>query len=88
MDPELGVNIVDLGLIERLEARPDGILLDLIMTTPTCPQGHGLAEESKRVLEAAAPGLPVTARLLVSPLWSPERMTAEAKRQLGWKVPS
>jgi metal-sulfur cluster biosynthetic enzyme len=88
MDPELGVNIVDLGLVERLEASGTDIALDLIMTTPTCPQGHGLAEEAKRVLEQAAPGHQVTTRLLSSPLWSQERMSDEARRQLGWKTGS
>lgn len=88
MDPELGVNIVDLGLIERLDCGPNGIELDLIMTTPTCPQGHGLTDEARRVLESAAPGQTVTARLLPQPFWSPERMSDEARRQLGWKTSS
>ncbi|CAA6605651.1 Metal-sulfur cluster biosynthetic protein [Rhodospirillaceae bacterium LM-1] len=84
MDPELGVNIVDLGLVERLEAMPDGLEIDLIMTTPTCPQGHGLTDEAKRVLEQAAPGFPVAARLLSEPFWSPDRMSEAARRHLGW----
>ncbi|MFA6021475.1 MAG: iron-sulfur cluster assembly protein [Rhodospirillales bacterium] len=82
MDPELGVNIVD------LDCKHDGIELDLIMTTPTCPQGHGLTDEARRVLESAAPGQTVTARLLPQPFWSPARMSDEARRQLGWKTSS
>lgn len=85
-DPELGVNIVDLGLVESLENRNGAICLDLIMTTPTCPQGHGLAQEAKTVLEKFANGRPVAARLLEEPLWSPERMNDDAKRKLGWRV--
>ncbi|MBF0167140.1 MAG: metal-sulfur cluster assembly factor [Alphaproteobacteria bacterium] len=83
-DPELGVNIVDLGLVERLESGHNGIEIDLIMTTPTCPQGHSLLCEAQRVLEKAAPGIAVTARLLAQPFWSQDRMSPAAKAQLGW----
>lgn len=84
VDPELGINIVDLGLVERLEVEGQRIQLDLIMTTPTCPQGHGLADEAGQVLAKAAPGYRVLARLVAHPLWSPERMTPSAKLRLGW----
>ncbi|MBF0356432.1 MAG: metal-sulfur cluster assembly factor [Alphaproteobacteria bacterium] len=83
-DPELGVNIVDLGLVERLESGHNGIEIDLIMTTPTCPQGHSLVSEAQRALERAAPGITVTARLLTQPFWSQDRMSPAAKSQLGW----
>lgn len=85
LDPELGVNIVDLGLVERLDIEGGTICLDLVMTTPTCPQGHGLTGEACRAIENAAPGHKVVARLLDRPLWSPERMSDDARRQLGWQ---
>lgn len=88
LDPELGVNIVDLGLVERLEIKPDAICLDLIMTTPTCPQGHALLDDARRVLEKLLPQIPIQTQLVDHPLWTPDRMTDAARRQLGWKEAS
>ena len=86
IDPEIGLDIVDLGLVERLEISDDGIRIGLIMTTPACPQGELLSRQA----EAAVAGrtgdsLPVTVDVLPAPLWSPDRMSASARRRLGWR---
>lgn len=85
IDPEVGINIVDLGLVESLEVSPEGIVLGLIMTTPTCPQGESLLDQSRRAIEAvAAANQSVEAVLLDSPFWTPQRMSEEARQRLGW----
>lgn len=85
IDPDVGVNIVDLGLVESVRVAPEGIYVDLIMTTPACPQSAYLADQSERVArEAAKDQLPVSVEVLDSPFWEPSRMSASAKAIMGW----
>jgi len=84
LDPEVGVNIVDLGLVYAIEALPGGLRVAMTMTSPGCPLASYLAEEARRVLEAALPeGDAVEVALVWDPPWSPERMSEAARRQLG-----
>ena len=85
IDPDVGVNIVDLGLVEKVRIAPEGIYVDLIMTTPACPQSAYLQDESQRVVRAAAKGTAdVSVAVLDSPFWEPGRMSASAKAIMGW----
>lgn len=85
VDPDVGVNIVDLGLVEAIRIAPEGIYVDLIMTTPACPQSAYLADESERVVrDAATDGIGVSVAVLDSPFWEPARMSASAKAIMGW----
>ncbi|MBS2965161.1 metal-sulfur cluster assembly factor [Actinocrinis puniceicyclus] len=84
IDPELGVNIVDLGLIYDLSADDAGVLIRMTLTTPGCPLGGYLDDEVRRAL-AQLPGRPpVRVELVWDPPWGPELMTDAAKRALGW----
>ncbi|HLO77865.1 MAG TPA: metal-sulfur cluster assembly factor [Magnetospirillum sp.] len=83
IDPDVGINIVDLGMIERVAVTPDGVHVAMIMTTPACPQSGYLRDESARLLEQAGAGA-VTVEVLDSPLWAPERLSETAKQILGW----
>src|SRR5215813_5817542 len=81
-DPELGINIVDMGLVYRAVRTPAGIEVAFTLTTPSCPLGELLAEETREVLRrqfADAPSIQV--ELVWDPPWSPDRMS-EAARQL------
>ncbi|KIL99835.1 Phenylacetic acid degradation protein paaD PaaD-like protein (DUF59) involved in Fe-S cluster assembly [Paramagnetospirillum magnetotacticum MS-1] len=85
IDPDIGVNIVDLGLVEAIRIAPEGIYVDLIMTTPACPQSTYLSDESERVVRGAANGdARVSVTVLDSPFWEPARMSAAAKTIMGW----
>lgn len=86
IDPEVGVNIVDLGLIERIEPRGNDLQVDLIMTSPACPLGDSLACEVELVLAPLVAGT-VLVDLLQAPAWTPARMSESARRQLGWEQP-
>jgi len=84
IDPELGINIVDLGLVYHAARNADGIDIALTMTTPACPLGEMMTEEIKLVLRDRFPALPdVHVELVWDPPWSPELMSEEARRQLG-----
>lgn len=88
IDPELFVNIIDLGLIYvvDLAARDDGrqnVKIDMTMTSPACPAGPQLIHNSKQVL-AALPGVgDIEIRIVLDPPWTPDRMTEAARDQLG-----
>ena len=82
-DPELGINIVDMGLVYRAVRTPAGIEVAFTLTTPSCPLGELLAEETREVLRrqfADAPSIQV--ELVWDPPWSPDRMSEGARRLL------
>lgn len=88
IDPEIGVNIVDLGLIYRAERAAGGIEVAMTLTTPTCPMGESLVEEVRSTLAARFPDAPAVAVTLVwEPAWSPARITEAGQVQLGWAAP-
>lgn len=84
IDPELGTNIVDLGLVYHASLNASGIDIALTMTTPACPLGEMMSEEIKSVLRDRFPDAPhVHVELVWDPPWSADMMSEEARRQLG-----
>ena len=86
-DPEIPLNIVDLGLIYGVEVEEiDGksnLLVIMTMTTPACPYAPELLQEVKNALRALPDAGSVEVRLTMSPPWTPDRMTEDARDQLG-----
>ena len=88
-DPELFVNIVDLGLVYGVsfsEAEQKGtqqVSIDMTMTSPACPAGPQLIADTKRVVGTHPEVSEVEVRIVMDPPWSPERMTDDARDQLG-----
>ena len=84
-DPELPVNIVDLGLVYRLEVK-DGkhVEIDMTMTAPMCPAAPMILSDAKqRLLDV--PGVEsAQVNLVWQPLWNPEMMTDAGKDELGY----
>lgn len=84
IDPELGINVVDLGLVYRAERTANGINVELTMTTPACPLGEMMSEEIKLVLRNRFPDVADIGVVIVwDPPWSAELMSEESRRQLG-----
>ena len=85
IDPELGINVVDLGLVYRIDAEPDRLSVAMTMTTRACPLGEHLAAQAEAAIRRAAPQIAeVQVRLVWDPPWSPDLMSPDAKRRLGW----
>jgi metal-sulfur cluster biosynthetic enzyme len=85
IDPELGVNVVDLGLVYDAQVT-DGVAHILITTTtPACPLGPYLTDAIRWSLLRLDGILDVDIEVTYDPLWSPDRMTDLAKEQLGWR---
>lgn len=85
LDPEIGVNIVDLGLVYNIEVRPEEVYIQLTMTTPACPLHGVITRDIDKVLRQTFPDLgPMTIELVWEPSWTPEMMSDAAKKRLGW----
>jgi metal-sulfur cluster biosynthetic enzyme len=86
-DPELMVNIVDLGLIygvgvDEVEGKSN-VHVIMTMTTPACPFGPELIRQVKEVLAGMEGVGTVEVQLTLTPPWTPDRMTEEARDELG-----
>jgi metal-sulfur cluster biosynthetic enzyme len=86
-DPEIPVNIVDLGLIYevRFEAAGDAqdVTVDMTLTAPGCPEHVNISAQVKSRLEQL-PGIrTASVNVVWSPPWTPERLSPEARKQLG-----
>jgi metal-sulfur cluster biosynthetic enzyme len=88
IDPELFVNIVDLGLIYNVDLVPQeggstNCKIEMTMTSPMCPAGPQMIQNSKQVL-GQLPGMGnVEVKIVLDPPWTPDKMTQEARDQLG-----
>ena len=87
-DPELFVNVVDLGLVYEVGITPaDGksdIHVKMTMTSPACPAGPQLIQEAKDVLGDLGEEVgKVTVEVVLDPPWTPDRMSDEARDELG-----
>jgi metal-sulfur cluster biosynthetic enzyme len=83
-DPELGINIVDLGLVYDVGIAGGDVHIEYALTTMGCPIGP-LIEEQMQAILAQLPGVKsVEAEMVLRPPWSPEMMSEEAKAALGY----
>ncbi|MAT99511.1 MAG: FeS assembly SUF system protein [Anaerolineaceae bacterium] len=85
IDPELGLNIVDLGLIYSVDIAEDGrITITMTLTTPGCPLHASFAQEIERVLWQSIPDLTgVQVELVWNPPWNPVMISPEGRTLLG-----
>ena len=83
MDPELNVNIVDLGLIYTIQNRDTEVDVEMTLTTPACPAGPEILRNAVAAIEAIEGVAKAHVKLVMSPPWSPDRMTEEARDELG-----
>jgi metal-sulfur cluster biosynthetic enzyme len=84
LDPEIGVNIVDLGLVYRIDCDQSPIRVVMTMTSPACPLADYLRDLVTSALREHVPSVTDVAVVIEwEPPWDPEMMTDEARRQLG-----
>jgi metal-sulfur cluster biosynthetic enzyme len=87
IDPELFVNIVDLGLIYVVDVQEaegkSNVTVEMTMTSPACPAGPQLLQNSKAVVGRLEGVGEVEVKLVMMPPWTPDRMTEDARDQLG-----
>ena len=84
IDPELGINVVDLGLVYQIDAARDPVRIVLTMTSPACPLSEYIKELVRGAVRATVPGTDdVDVSIVLDPPWSPDMMSAEARRELN-----
>jgi metal-sulfur cluster biosynthetic enzyme len=84
VDPELGINIVDLGLVYGLDVRDRAVHITYTLTTMGCPIGPLIEAEMKQFLSGVEGIDQVEAEMVLRPPWTPEMMSEEAKAALGF----
>jgi metal-sulfur cluster biosynthetic enzyme len=85
IDPELGLNIVDLGLVYAVQVEAGMAAIEMTMTTPACPLSAYFDAEVARAVREAVPELNrVAVNLTFEPPWDPAMMSGVAKHALGW----
>jgi metal-sulfur cluster biosynthetic enzyme len=83
-DPELGINIVDLGLVYGVDIDGDTVHITYTLTTMGCPIGPMIEAEMKQFLSGVEGVENVDAEMVLRPPWTPEMMSDEAKAALGF----
>lgn len=83
-DPELGVNIVDLGLVYELAEEPERIYVKMTLTTPGCPMHDTIVSAVKWALKEHTGKENIDVDLVWQPQWNPGMMSEEAKDMLGF----
>jgi metal-sulfur cluster biosynthetic enzyme len=85
IDPEVGENIVDLGLVYGIEVSGNAVKVTFTMTSQACPMGEMLLDDIHATLTRLLPSeIEFDMNLVWEPPWNPDMMSAEAKQRLGW----
>jgi metal-sulfur cluster biosynthetic enzyme len=83
-DPELNVNVVDLGLVYSIRSQDDQVEVEMTLTSPACPAGPEILRNAVSALEQVEGVAKADVRLVMSPPWSPDRMSDAARDELGF----
>ena len=83
IDPELGINIIDMGLVYAVRVAEERILIDMTLSSPYCPMGDSILKAVVNSLEQAFPGFEAVVTLVWEPAWSYDQLTEEGKKLLG-----
>lgn len=90
VDPEIGLDIINLGLVYNIDVQDAGkiVQVDMTLTTPACPAGPQILEQARREVIALKDVYQdlddVRINLVWSPFWNPSMMTEEAREELGF----
>ncbi|MDP9381589.1 MAG: metal-sulfur cluster assembly factor [Chloroflexota bacterium] len=83
-DPEIGINIVDLGLVYDLEVQDSSVNVDLTLTSMGCPAGPMIVQQIEEEIESVEGVEDVSVKIVWSPAWNPSMMSEDAKMELGY----
>lgn len=88
-DPEIPVNVWDMGLIYDIDIKSDSVVITMTFTSPTCPMMEELMETIRSSVQAVSGGKPVRVELVWDPPWNLSRMSDAARLELdltneGW----
>ena len=84
IDPEVGIDIVALGLVYGVDVQDGAVHVRLTMTTPACPLGEHLQRDAESRVAAVEGVREVRVELVWSPPWTPDLMSQDAKKAMVW----
>ena len=84
IDPELGLDFVDLGLVYEIEVEEDEVYVTFTLTSPGCPIGPQVSDQMKEFVGELEGVSKVHPKMVFTPAWTPERMSEDAKFALGY----
>ena len=84
IDPELGLDFVDLGLVYDVEVEESDVYITFTLTSPGCPIGPQVSEQMKEYVGELEGVEGVHPKMVFTPAWTPERMSEDAKFALGF----
>lgn len=85
-DPEIGMDVVELGLVYDIEIDDDDkVKVEMTLTTPGCPLGEGITSMVENALQRIGASA-AEVEIVWSPPWTPDMMSDEAKMKLGWGI--
>ena len=82
-DPELHVNVVDLGLVYAIQSRDHEVDVEMTLTSPACPAGPQILRDAVAALEKIEGVAKANVKLVMTPPWTPDKMTDAARDELG-----
>jgi metal-sulfur cluster biosynthetic enzyme len=86
IDPEVGRDIVSLGLVYRVDIAPGSLVVEMTMTSPACPMGDMIVGDGRAALAKALPeSVEPDIRLVWEPPWNPSMMDDATKQHFGWE---
>jgi metal-sulfur cluster biosynthetic enzyme len=84
IDPEVGLSVVDLGLVYGARRSPGAVEVDLTLTARACPLGEMIVDDARDALASRFPDVPrIDVALVFDPPWTPDRITERGLAQLG-----
>ena len=84
-DPELNLNIIDIGLVSDVTVSAEGVAhINMTLTSPGCPSGAEIMEDARRVASELEGISAVEVELVWEPFWTPERMDPRVKAFMGY----
>lgn len=85
IDPEAGINVIELGLIYKITSKEDSVCILMTMTSPACPMGDLLLSDIETAVKnVVSEATKINVKLTFTPLWSPSMMTDAARTHFGW----
>ena len=82
-DPEIPINVYDLGLIYEIDAKPDSVFVKMSLTAAGCPAAQSLPEQLREKISTALGVKNVNVEVTFDPPWTPERISPEGRKKLG-----
>ena len=82
-DPEIPINIYDLGLIYQIDAKPDSVYVKMTLTAAACPAAQSLPEQVREKISSTLGIKNVNVEITFDPPWTPEKISREGRKKLG-----